>query len=156
MVKKARAGLAAPPAGIEVLAHAAGCRGRLAARNGIRLKEKYPEAYREYLKACAAHRGDPASLLGTAQIVQCRTGIYICSLFAQDTYGEGEPQTDYQALADALRSMKRQMAARRLSSACVPYLMGCGAAGGEWETVEGMLHCIFGNDPAFMLYVVGR
>lgn len=56
-------------------------------------------------------------------------------LFVRD-YGRGERQTNYAALATALFSFFRDCAQKNQSAIVrLPYGLGCGLAGGDWDTV---------------------
>lgn len=59
----------------------------------------------------------------------------ICCLL-HTCYGRGERQTNYAALATALFSFFRDCAQKNQSAIVrLPYGLGCGLAGGDWDTV---------------------
>lgn len=64
----------------------------------------------------------------------CTTDVV--NLFGQNGYGRGERQTNYAALAAALFSFFRDCARNNQDVTIrLPYGLGCGLAGGDWDTV---------------------
>lgn len=72
--------------------------------------------------------------LGTAQLVMVGPDLWVANMFAQRGYsGPGCPAIRYRALAQALEEVAQQ-AILRFASIHMPRI-GCGLAGGDWETV---------------------
>ena len=91
------------------------------------------KVYRRYLGLCY---GSDGNKLGTYQEVLVEPKLYIVNLFGQNGYGRGERQTNYAALATALFSFFRDCAQKNQSAIVrLPYGLGCGLAGGDWDTV---------------------
>ena len=66
------------------------------------------------------------------QNVKVGPHLYVANLFGQDGYGRDKRYTNYAALTAALfRAMKENPRA----TFRIPYGLGCGLAGGDWETV---------------------
>lgn len=62
----------------------------------------------------------------------------VTNLFSQDYFGRGKRQTDYDALRKALsnvRCVATPLPARTLTTVRIPYKLGCGLAGGDWDVV---------------------
>jgi hypothetical protein len=80
--------------------------------------------------------GNNGNKLGTYQEVLVEPKLYIVNLFGQNGYGRGERQTNYAALAAALFSFFRDCARNNQDVTIrLPYGLGCGLAGGDWNTV---------------------
>ena len=80
--------------------------------------------------------GNNGNKLGTYQEVLVEPKLYVVNLFGQNGYGRGERQTNYAALATALFSFFRDCAQKNQSAIVrLPYGLGCGLAGGDWDTV---------------------
>ena len=102
------------------------------------IRNKWPHVYTEYKTMVQVK---PKYRLGKCQIVEiAMKELYIANLFGQYGYGKGV-QTDYAALAQALRELKQWH-----KNYChpdfpiwLPYNMGCDLAGGDWATVHSML-----------------
>ena len=62
--------------------------------------------------------------------------------------------TDYEALEAALHSFKTQAIEKGFKNVGVPYKLGCGLAGGDWDgVVYPMLQRVF-NDDSITLWIV--
>ena len=121
-----------------VICHQVNCRGVMGAGVAKQVRLRYPGVYEEYARLCAA--ADPrSSLLGTAQRVGVSGGRIgaVWNLFGQDRYGSGGPHTSY----GALRKCFREVASAEPcgSAVAMPWGIGCGLGGGDWETVCRML-----------------
>lgn len=129
----------------EVIAHQVNCRGVMGAGLAKQIKKKYPVAFKEYKEKCNEFE-NREDLLGTAQVVSVGDNKQIANLFAQLTYGTKKKQTDYDALRKALSDLKSFLKQYNLSLA-LPFGIGCGLAGGDWEIVSSMIEEIFEDYP---------
>lgn len=116
------------------------------------IRNKYPVAYKEYMKVCGDSDYD-SDLLGRTQLVQLNEGSFIANLFGQLGYGRGKIHTDYNSLKRALRTLKDFAVARKLSVA-LPFGLGCGLAGGSWEIVSKIIEKVF-EDYEVTIYKLG-
>lgn len=121
----------------QVIAHQTNCKGVMGAGLALAIRESYPEIMLEYQEACQSKH-----MLGECQLIATQDDRYIANLFGQDAFGSGR-QTDYNALQSALNSLVDLMQARGLSSVSMPYNLGCGLAGGDWDVVFEMLKKTF-------------
>lgn len=123
----------------KVIAHQTNCQGIMGAGVAKAIREKYPEIMQEYQDACHSRH-----MLGKCQLVETEEETIIANLFGQDGFGAGR-QTDYDALQSALDSLVDQMYELGLTSVAMPYYIGCGLAGGDWDVVLEMLKKTFSN-----------
>lgn len=99
----------------------------------MQIRSQWPVVYQRYLEFCYGNNGNK---LGTYQEVLVEPKLYVVNLFGQNGYGRGERQTNYAALAAALFSFFRDCAQKNQSAIVrLPYGLGCGLAGGDWDTV---------------------
>jgi hypothetical protein len=63
---------------------------------------------------------------------------YICNLAGQDGYGTDRKYTDYDALLTALAELHDASISLNLP-VYIPYRMGCGLGGGDWEIVSRLI-----------------
>lgn len=104
------------------------------------LKQEFPEAYESYLRRCGEVKVSSA-LLGDVDLpLKGFAPLGVASLFAQDRYGTEKRQLDYGALAVSLSRLKDLLPPGEKVG--IPYLMGCGLAGGSWEVVEELVEGI--------------
>lgn len=109
------------------------CRGVMGAGLALQIRNKWPVVYRRYLGLCY---GSDGNKLGMYQEVLVGPKLYIVNLFGQDGYGRSERQTNYAALAAALFSLFKDCAQKnRDATIRLPYGLGCGLAGGDWNMV---------------------
>lgn len=109
------------------------CKGVMGAGLAMQIRSQWPVVYQRYLEFCY---GNNDNKLGTYQEVLVEPKLYVVNLFGQNGYGRGERQTNYAALAAALFSFFRDCAQKNQSAIVrLPYGLGCGLAGGDWDTV---------------------
>jgi O-acetyl-ADP-ribose deacetylase (regulator of RNase III) len=103
----------------------------------LQIKNKYPEVYESYKQGCAMFGSKKESLLGLAQMCKCNDGKIVCNLFGQLAYGRDKQHTDYKALSFALDSLFCGVSEGKYKgkSVAIPYKLGCGTGGGEWNKV---------------------
>lgn len=125
------------------ICHQVNCKGKMGSGVAKQVREKYPMAYKAYLSLCNDEKCDPHSLLGRAQFIYGTEKI-IVNMFAQDRYGrDGAQYTDYAAFSSCLYEIGRSVAlGERIA---MPYKIGCGLAGGNWNTVYEMISSILGQ-----------
>lgn len=127
----------------DIIGHQVNCRGVMGAGLAKQIRNKYPKAYDEYIKL-VHDVTDKTELLGKCQFVKTDDGKVIANIFGQLNYGRGERQTNYIALEKGLNELKDK-AVRYDKSVALPFGIGCGLAGGDWEIVEGIIDRVFEN-----------
>jgi len=123
-----------------ILCHQVNCKGVMGAGLARQLRSAFPGLYKAYRISC--YKADSSKdLLGTVCYFNGRFNGYdftIANLFSQHGYGRSRRHTDYADLRQALvnvRYVATPLPARALTTVRIPYKMGCGLAGGDWETV---------------------
>ena len=133
------------------ICHQVNCQGVMGSGVARQIKEKFPAAFTHYKLWCDKDANvrkrlslSQSRFLGRAQVVYgfladgnaSRTAI--CNLYAQDRYGsDGKRYTDYQAFARCLTELKDHIPTSE--SIAMPYNIGCGLGGGDWEIVLGII-----------------
>jgi hypothetical protein len=114
-----------------VIAHQVNCKGVMGAGLALQIRKKYPEVYLEYKDCCDT---------GYARLGSCLIlpvdGLSIANLFAQNGYGRTGVHTDYMALSNCLSGLNEW------ANGCdihIPYGIGCGLAGGDWDVVSVLI-----------------
>jgi O-acetyl-ADP-ribose deacetylase (regulator of RNase III) len=103
------------------------------------IKDKWPYVYSFYHTYC--ERFLEPQMIGKCQLVSIGPDKYVANLFGQKRYGLGL-QTDYGAVAKALTSLKKKIDSKKYSFA-IPYGMGCGLGGGDWNVVTAIIKQVF-------------
>lgn len=127
-----------------VICHQVNCMGIMGAGLAKQVKRKFPEVWYDY-KQLVDETLFPANLLGKAQIIPIRPGLWVANLFGQYNLSKrGERVTEYGSLAQSVSEVAKVV--RRLQENSgqkipiyFPFEMGCGLGGGDWEIVETIL-----------------
>lgn len=146
-----------------IICHQVNCQGVMGHGIAKQVKEKYRGVFDEYKRYCDAHADNRAAMLGEALIVDMYHGAavldwlvnseskFIANIFGQLTYGTGL-RTDYKALVSGLEVVARFAKEHNLSVA-IPYKIGCGLAGGDWNKVSMFIEGVFaGSDLEVLMY----
>lgn len=125
-----------------IICHQVNCQGKMGSGVAKQVRAKCPVAYRQYIYLCNDKK--PSSeLLGHAQFVY-GTDKIVVNMFAQDRYGyDGRRYTDYPAFACCLREIAKKVAPGE--TIAMPYNIGCGLAGGDWNVVYSLIEKILGQ-----------
>ncbi len=105
------------------------------------IRDRWPLVYRTYQDCCKKSFSE--ELLGTCLLIPRDVGKYVANLFGQDDWGTDKRKTDYDALRDALDELKEECRLNQWLSIAIPYGMGCGLAGGNWNIVYKIICDLF-------------
>jgi O-acetyl-ADP-ribose deacetylase (regulator of RNase III) len=125
----------------DVIAHQCNC--FMAFGSGIagQIRQQLPGAYKSFIKDDRS----PETKLGSYCAATTDVGSFLAvyNLYGQFTYGTNKVQTIYPALSKSLTGMMKDLDDNDILKTVkigIPYRIGCGLAGGDWEIVEEMLH----------------
>lgn len=118
-----------------LIAHQVNCRGVMGAGVARVIAKRYSGVEQAYRDHCGGI--EPLSLLGTVHLAFATPVLLVANVFGQLNTGRGL-QTDYTAVRDALSDLSDRL---RIGPPTlnVPYMMGCGLAGGDWDTYSAIL-----------------
>lgn len=125
----------------DIISQQVNCCGVMGSGLAKQIRNKYPEVFIEYYAYCKKH-DILEQMLGVAQPVKCNDNKIVVNLFGQMRYGTDRQYTDYGALKCAMRNMKEYAQENNLSIA-IPYQIGCGLAGGDWNVVYKIIEEVF-------------
>lgn len=116
------------------------CCGVMGAGLARQIKNRFPYVYSAYLKKCREEENN----LGTVQIVSCvySAGYIIANCFGQDNFGTDKQYTDYEALRKCFIYLNNAFSNTTIR---IPYKIGCGLGGGDWEVVLSIIDECFNN-----------
>lgn len=145
---------------LPLIAHQTNCLGVMGAGIAKSIKNKWNIVYVQYANFCK-NLDYSKKLLGKCQI--CTTGWfptkYVANLFGEYSFTESvapyeNRHTYYDALKKALLKLKAFCEDEEISEVGIPYKLGCGLAGGDWDgVVYPMIQEIFANDSTITLYI---
>lgn len=125
---------------VDVVAHQVNCKGVMGAGLAKQIRELFPDVYHAHHNACTAF----PHLLGCIQLIRVPGNMaYIANLYAQYDYGVGKRYTNYHALEHCLIKLREAMLERRLATLALPYGIGCGLGGGEWDKIYPIIEKVF-------------
>ncbi len=127
-----------------IICHQVNCKGAMGAGLAKQIRSKWPSVYETYKRFCLKPLVQ-SSLLGNCQLVNAEGSVWVANLFGQDGFGTDKVQTDYTALKSALLVLYGEIYKKNLTAATIriPYNMGCGLAGGNWDVVEKIIKDVF-------------
>lgn len=146
----------------QFIAHQVNCQGVMGAGLARQIKMKYPEVFQDYVKYCKLFSKD--NLFGSGFGSWTRDNKHcILNIFGQFGYGIGKRQTDYDALyagfAYVIKLIRDTYFVTNKSYQIViaiPYGIGCGLAGGDWNEVKSVLEAIEKEcNVVFIAYTLG-
>ncbi len=123
---------------VDVIGHQVNCKGVMGAGIALQLRQKYSglfDHYKEYLATTPRP-------LGTVSLYHEQGKPLVANIYGQDGYGRDKRYTDYDALESALWELA-YIADIHGMTVGLPYGIGCGLAGGDWNIVLPMIEDIF-------------
>ena len=135
----------------DVICHQVNTLGIMGAGLAKHIRGKYPWLYEEYKQYCAQYPAE--QLMGTALILRESPSSeqYIANCFAQTKLAkQGEKVTNYTALEDSLMQVASWMSDNGKKSVAIPFRMGCGLAGGDWDAVKSIIIDVFMDTDIFV------
>jgi len=130
---------------VDVIGHQVNCKGVMGAGIALQLRRKYSglfDHYKEYLATTPRP-------LGTVSLYHEPGKPLVANIYGQDGYGRDKRYTDYDALESALWELA-YIANIHGMTVGLPYGIGCGLAGGDWNIVLPMIEDIFQNVDCFI------
>lgn len=141
----------------DVICHQVNCFGVMGGGIALQIKKRFPNVYMAYNKLCTAYMDNKQSnkkLLGHCQLVPVNSNYAVANLFGQYDYGIDTRKTDYNAVRNALVSLRNQIESKNTEcSIGFPYKFGCGLAGGNWDVVKQIIIDVF-EDSNFIIGIV--
>lgn len=121
-----------------VIVQQVNCQNKMGSGVAKALYEKYPLIKEQYHAYCDGK--SPETLLGSIQKVEINSNLLVVNSFSQLNYGyDGQKYTDEEELITNIRWMSSEAEYSGWGLVYVPYLIGCGLGGGNWETIyEGI------------------
>lgn len=113
-----------------VIVHQVNCKKVMGAGLAQQIRRKYPQHFADYMAA------EPK--LGDIVVTRIHSTLYIVGIYGQYSYGRYGLHTNYSALRIAMIKAA-QFAAQKNLPLYIPYGIGCGLAGGDWNRVAAIL-----------------
>jgi O-acetyl-ADP-ribose deacetylase (regulator of RNase III) len=123
-----------------IIGHQVNLQGKMGAGLASQIRYRWPPAYYKYRKACDGSDEQYCLSLGKIQLVKVKyePPLFIANLAAQVGISRTVQQTNYEALALCLSKLYYVSLRLQLVS-YLPYGLGCGLGGGDWEVVAQLI-----------------
>ena len=145
-----------------MICHQVNCFGVMGGGLALQIKNMYPDVYKEYKQLCDTKNSDSfkgrtqfcsvihnETKLLTAQdrlpITESYSVKYIANMFSQYNYGTEKKHTNYDWLQRCLKEVWRFAYDHRIYQVAIPYKIGCGLAGGDWDFVRYIIDDLFAH-----------
>lgn len=129
----------------DFIIHQVNCQGEINTGVAKALRDYDEGIYTDYRYMCEIGEFDPKILLGACAQYTIKNGAQtVLSLFAQDNYGyDGKQYTNLKAFREGLWFISQHVpkwheeggVCIRRTSIALPYKIGCGRGGADWEVV---------------------
>ena len=126
-----------------IIVHGCNTRAIMGAGIALQIKEKYPQAYKDYYIRCN-NEVDKPSLLGKVVTTKINNELYIVNAFTQVNYGRYHFWGDENY--DAIRTVfcRVNLLAMETRLPVMFPMIGSGLGGGDWVIIKGIIEdCIF-------------
>ncbi|KTF59863.1 MULTISPECIES: macro domain-containing protein [Bacillus amyloliquefaciens group] len=131
----------------DIICHQVNCKGVMGAGLAKQIRNKYPKCYVEYKEYVGKWGYDATVLLGGVYYYRDKSGKVIANLFGQNGFERENQQTDYTSLRRAFHNVKGNVTGiddqYGGKSVAIPYGIGCGLAGGNWDVVQEIIDEVF-------------
>lgn len=130
----------------DIICHQVNCQGVMGAGIAKQLRDRYSGLYDSY--KCLVDIEGKENCLGEVFFFQSASGRIIANMFSQFHYlPRNVVNTDYEAFRKCCRKIKNFVLEEVQKRNCLleeikigfPYKIGCGLAGGDWNTVLNIL-----------------
>lgn len=142
-----------------VIVHSVNCLGAAGGLAGA-IARQWPKNVEEYRKHVSTHKKS-ITLLGSVFEVNVAHNLFVANLFGQYDVGTSKQQTEYSALISGFDKIAyscfigndvetindaifgKLERPTSLKDVYIPYKIGCGLGGGDWNLVEEIIYKIF-------------
>lgn len=117
-----------------IICHQVNCQGVMGSGIALAIRKKWPEVFDTYRRIWSFT--PPTKLLGSCQLIQVGPDLLVANIFGQNYFGnQFGPATDYNAVEKAFTDLRDSLSNQSFNpSIYIPYKMGCGLGGGNWDT----------------------
>lgn len=136
-----------------IIMHQVNCLGVAGAGVALQIKKAFPgwfDAYHSHVKWFQDGKFD--ELLGTFHQFKVSDDLIVCSAFAQGGISKAQVMTDYNAWLEICKKVVKDVERQNLASGLtwtvhVPYGIGCGLGGGDWNRMMDIFKYYFEQSP---------
>ena len=127
-----------------IICHQVNCIGAMGAGVALQIRNKWPRVFDVYKQDCELFSKDPTHLMGHVQDVLVGTNLVVANCYGQVYPGRNRVMTDYFAW-DVILDKLVELGNFFSLDLHFPYMIGCGLARGDWNTMLGKIQNKFGS-----------
>jgi len=133
---------------VDVIAHQVNCKGLFGAGLADQIGKRWPACKASYEKFVHDHKKD--YLLGRIYVWEGLEKTVV-NMFGQDQPG---PHTHPKSLYEAVQALKDYMTEEGISTVAMPWKIGCGIGGGDWDDIRQMIERCFDEPEHNLVWVI--
>lgn len=126
-----------------IIAHQVNCLGKMGSGIALEIRKVHQIVFYTYTALCR-NESYSEKLLGHCQVVNVGENKWVANLFGQYDISRSVKMTNERALLTALIYLRDKAAVHGYTIA-LPYGIGCGNGGGDWEYIYGLIEKVFEN-----------
>ena len=127
-----------------IICHQVNCIGAMGTGIALQIRNKWPEVFKDYKNECNLFSDEPKKLLGKVQDTLISDNLVVANCFGQIYPGRNGIMTNYSAWDEILDNLNDLSNFFSLELH-FPWMIGCGLAGGDWDTMLGKIQSKFGR-----------
>lgn len=131
----------------DIILQQVNCQGAMNSGIARQIRARYPDVFTSYKAMCDEHKDNTSELLGSVDYF-IAPNYLIANCFGQDKYGRDKRYTSYAALKECFENVATNKGCR----IGIPYKIGCGLGGGDWDVVSHVIHNAF-KDMDVKIYI---
>ena len=121
---------------------------RYISKIALQIKKNYPHVYLEYNKFCSYHT--PEELYGKVLRIEENKDRVFLNMFSQVDIGGPNVNTYYEYFHECLLKIREMIPIGE--EIAMPYMIGCGLAGGDWSIISADISDTLGLSHIVRLY----
>lgn len=136
-----------------IIVHQVNNLGIMGAGLALQIKNKWPDVYTEYKKyihQMNTINSTKHTLIGSIQLVLINDNQVIINMFSQNGISRTKRTTDYDAMEQCFKQIQKIIQGTEHTVA-IPYKIGCGLAGGDWNIVQNLIEKYLPNTTIYKL-----
>ena len=133
----------------DIICHQVNCKRAMGRGIAGQIRQKWPKVYEDYCyNIDYMYENDfvkqSSDLLGMISWTELEDNKYVMNFFSQDEYYPRDRcHTDYEAFTKCCKALKNFITEYNLDKSKtiigLPYKIGCGLAGGDWDVVSAII-----------------
>lgn len=131
-----------------IICHQVNCMGVMGSGIAKQIRDKWPIVFKEYEER-HSYTSNLSLLFGSYDLIKVTDTLKVANIYGQFDYGTDSRKTNYAAVATGFNLLNTRLQYTATlygidyAPIYVPYLMGCGLAGGDWEIYQEIIEFNF-------------